>query len=106
MDKKLVVLFATFLLILPVAIGAIAIPGLPRDDLNIKGIIDSIVSFVWKLFAAFSIIAFMISAFLFLTAQGEPDKLKMAKSSLIWGIVGMVVALAAFSIPLIILNSF
>ena len=106
MNRKFITLLVVMFLFVPVVIGAITIPDKPAGGLDINGIIDSILGFVWKLFAAFSVVAFMISAFLFLTAQGEPSKLTIARTSLIWGIVGMIVALAAFSVPSIVLDNF
>jgi FtsH-binding integral membrane protein len=41
---------------------------------------------------------FVVAGITFLTANGEPDKLKTARSALLWGTIGIVVAIIAYSI--------
>ena len=50
------------------------------------------------LFGCIAVVMFVAAGILFLTAQGAPEKLKTAKAAVLWGVVGVVVGLAAFSI--------
>ena len=50
------------------------------------------------IFGAIAVICFVYAGIQFLTAQGAPEKLKTAKAAVLWGVVGVVVGLAAFSI--------
>ena len=59
---------------------------------------------LWIIFTAIIVICFLISGISFLTAQGDAEKLKTARSSFIWGVVGVVVGILAFSIYTIIKN--
>lgn len=64
----------------------------------IKAIINNLLTIViWPVFIAAVIGAFVWAGILFLTAKGEPSKLSQAKTAVIWAVVGIVVALLAFS---------
>lgn len=57
---------------------------------------------IWPIFVAVSILMFLVSGILFLTSRGDPAKVKTAKASFVWGLIGVAVAILAFSIPYII----
>ena len=63
-----------------------------------KTIIDNLLSIVvWPVFFGASIIMIIWAGFLFLTAHGDPAKIITAQKAVIWAVVGIVVAIAAFS---------
>ena len=43
--------------------------------------------------------------FLFLTAQGDPGKIKKGKDSITWGIIGLIIALLSWSIINFVLST-
>ena len=100
MNKK--TLFLTTLGILALPVFALAQLHNYGTDIDPQDIIDSIETVIWVIFGAVTIICFVISGIQFLTAQGAPEKLKAAKSSFIWGIVGIVVGILAYSIITIV----
>ena len=51
---------------------------------------------------AITVIMMLIAAFQFLTAGGDAEKVKTARSNIIWVIVGLAIAIIAFNIPGII----
>lgn len=107
MNKKLLIAYATTtLLALPIiALGFDAGPvPEPIGGLSIGGLIDVVFGIIWPIFVAFAIVMFIIAAFLFFTAQGDPEKVAQARQFVIWGVVGIVVAVIAFSIPFVIRN--
>ena len=67
-----------------------------------NAVFDNIFNFVWPLFTIVAILFFIVAGYLFLSANGDAAKVKTAKSALLWGIAGVVVAILAFSIPTII----
>jgi hypothetical protein len=77
-----------------------AVPGL-----TINTLIDTVFSILWPVAVAFFIIMFMVAAFLFFSARGSAEKVEEARQFVIWGVVGVVVALLAFSIPFIVRNT-
>ena len=106
--KKIIAVSATALLMaMPLAALAGFDPGNQPNQvstLNINTLIDIIFSILWPIVVAFAIIMFILAAFMFFTAQGDPEKIKSARDAVLWGVVGMVVALLAFSIPFIVKN--
>ncbi len=109
MNKKLIVLLSsTVLLVSPITIGAINLvpqpAPAPTDVILVDNIINSIVGFIWPIFGAFAILMFIIAGFTYLTAHGEPSKISLANKSVIWGIVGLAVAMLSTAIPWIVLN--
>ncbi len=59
---------------------------------------------MWWVFGAIAVIMFVVAGILFLTAQGQPEKVQAARSAFIWGIAGVVVGIIAYSILAIIGN--
>ena len=107
-NKKLIISSAvTVLLALPSLILAFDAGAPPNEipSLSVNGIIEVIFSIIWPIAVAFFIIMFLLAAFMFATAQGDPEGIKKARSAVIWGVVGVVVALIAFSIPAIVRNT-
>jgi len=106
MNKKIVSSAALALLALPIAVFAFN-PGPPPNTvpgLTINTVIDAIFSILWPVAVAFFIIMFVYAGFLFATAQGEPEGVAKARRAVIWGAVGVVVALLAWSIVFIVRN--
>ena len=91
MNKKIVFLILVSVLILPVtALAAVdSIQSLMAAIVNIA---------LWVVFGGIVIICFIYSAILFLTSGGQPEKIKTAKASFLWGVVGVVVGIIAYSI--------
>lgn len=107
MNKKLIISSSlAALMVLPaltLAFNPGPVPN-PVPGLNVNQIIDVIFSILWPIAVAFFIIMFIIAGFLFATAQGDPEGIKKARQSVIWGLVGVLIALIAFSIVFIIRN--
>ncbi len=75
------------------------------QNLNITQIINIVLNFIWPLFVGFAVLMFIVAGFQFLTAQGDPSKVDQARMSVLWGVVGVVVGVIAFSIPFIVRNT-
>jgi len=92
-------------LILPLMAGA-QVPAHPGQiNLNQQGIetlIDNILNTIWILAVAAVIVLFIFIAFRFITAQGNMDKIKEARNAFVFGIVGVVVLVLAWSIVTIL----
>ena len=108
MNKKIIAVSASaVLLAMPLVSLAFSAGGIPNQvpGLSINQLIDIIFSIIWPVVVAFAIIMFILAAFMFFTAQGDPEKVTNARNAVLWGVVGMVVALLAFSIPFIVRNT-
>lgn len=108
MNKKLIAsAVSAMVLALPSMMLAFNPGGIPNavPGLSINTLVDVVFSIIWPVVVAFVIIVFIISAFIFLTAQGDPAKVAQGRLAVIWGVVGVVVALLAWSIPFIVRNT-
>jgi len=105
MNKKLITIsILSIFLTLPVVVLALAGPGpIPNSqNLSVTQIVNIVLNFIWPIFVGFAVIMFLVAGFLFLTAQGDPGKVGAARQAILWGIIGVVVGVIAFSIPFII----
>jgi len=108
MNKKLIVLLNCIaLLTLPVVSLAFNSGGLPQTapGLLVGDLVDVFFTIVWPIVMAFSIMAFIVSAILFMTAQDNPLRLVQARQTLMYGVIGTTIAILAFSLPFIIRNT-
>jgi len=104
MIKKIFFLILSAVLLLPtLALAQLEqyAPGAPQVG-SLKELVHSIELATGFIFGFIAVICFVVSGILFLTAQGQPEKLSTARSSLIWGFVGVVVGIVAFSIIAIV----
>ncbi len=70
----------------------------PLKDSNIGSISDlisTILNLIMILAVPFIVIAIVYSGFLFIQAQGNPEKIKTARSFLLWSLVGAGIVLGA-----------
>lgn len=90
-----------------VTIGVIALPIIalaqiggspPLINFNLTQLGINIANAAWIIFTIIAVIMFVIAGVLFLTASGDPEKVQKARSAFMWGIVGVVVAILAFTI--------
>lgn len=98
MNKIVVSLILLSILIAPALASA-----QPRVTINsLDQLIEAIKRPIWAVFGLLALICFIVAGILFLTSAGDPDKIKLARTALIWGVVGVVVGILAFSIVSII----
>ena len=69
---------------------------------SISSTLDSVFNPLWQFAAGLAIIMFVVAGILFITSNGEPGKITTAKNALIWGAVGVLVSVIAFSLVQII----
>lgn len=104
MKKIIVSLVLLSFLTLPLAASAVDIPNQPGTINDIPTLIDNILTPVWEIFIGLAVIMIIVAGVLFLTANGNPEKIAQARTALLWGIVGIAVGVLAFSITTIITN--
>lgn len=68
--------------------------------------IERAVSFLGSLTFAVSVVVLMYAGFLYVTAGENEDAVSRAKSLITWAIVGVVVAMSAWAVPLFIVSFF
>ena len=60
--------------------------------------VNNIINVVIGVLGVVAVVVVIYGGFLFLTAQGDPGKIKKGKDSITWGIIGLVIALLSWSI--------
>lgn len=110
MQKKILFLFSSVAILLFGILVLLLCPVYPTgnvlaknlgnygNDINYTDIVDNVKTATWIIFTIIVVVCFVLAGILFLTAQGAPDKINTAKSAFIWGIVGVVVGIIAFTI--------
>lgn len=81
------------------------VPGAPGSTLTVTGwfgILNQVVSWVYRIFFVVAALFIIIAAFYYLTAQGNPEKVGEAKNMIIYAVVAIVVALIAVGIDVMI----
>jgi uncharacterized membrane protein len=99
------------LLMVPVlALAQISQPPVtaPSNITNINqvtgaaGIICTIINWIFWLLIILTIIFVLVAAFRYLTAAGDPEKVKAAGATLLYAAIAIVIALIAKGLPLIV----
>lgn len=88
-----------------VLVGA-APPQIPSSPVTTVGgivdVLDNIVRWVYIIFFILAVLFILLAAFTYLTAGGDEEKVKKAKSQIIYAVVAIVVALLAVGFQVII----
>ena len=104
MNKKILFLIALGFLIIP-TIGLAQLqpyaPGAPQVT-SFSGLIQNIVWAIWIIFTVIVVLSFIYAGIMFLTASGDSKKLETAKQAFVWGVVGVIVGVIAFTIITIV----
>ena len=88
----------------PGGIGSVTAPT--GQDLDISNILTLVLNIIWQVSVTVTIIFFLLAGFKFLTAKGDPHELGVARNFVIWGALGVIIIILAFSIIAIIKNTF
>lgn len=89
--------FTTLTLTAPLAVLAAVLPTTCSELLTFlsTAVARTLAAFI----GAIAIIMLLVAAFQFLTAGGDAEKVKDARSTVTWAIIGIAVALISFNIP-------
>jgi len=78
-------------------VGSVGQPN-PSATITPTGLFNSILNGIaWPFIVVTVIVLFILGGFKFITAQGEPTKIKEARLFLLWGLIGIIVILISFS---------
>lgn len=72
---------------------------------NLMGTINTIISVVLGVLGILAVAYIIYGGFMFTTAAGDPAKTKKARETIMYGVIGLVVALLAFAIVNFVLTS-
>lgn len=77
-------------------------PIVDRDLTSWLTIVNTIAKWLYTVLLILAVIFVLLAAFTYLTAAGDPGKVKKATNQLIYAVVAIVVAILAFSIRAIV----
>ena len=77
--------------------GAVGLPR-PLGLLSIQDTIGKVIQALMGLIGTAALIMFLYGGFVWLTSQGDPGKVKQAKETIIWAVIGIVAVLGAYTI--------
>ncbi|OGL94725.1 hypothetical protein A2348_02285 [Candidatus Uhrbacteria bacterium RIFOXYB12_FULL_58_10] len=82
---------------LPAMVHAQALTN-PLGTPDIREIIGNVIKALLGLSGAVALLVFVWSGILMIVAAGSPEKIKKAKSSLVWATIGLVVIFTAYTL--------
>lgn len=96
-NPKFVAFLATAGALAPIAVSAAVLPTSCSELLTFlsSAVAQTLAAFI----GAIAIIMILVAAFQFLTAGGDAEKVKTARGTITWAVIGIVVALISFNIP-------
>ena len=104
--KKIVLALASIsLAVLPIVAMAQVGGTPPQVSTDLVALGNAIVNKVWIIFTIIAVICFVIAGILFMTAQGNPEKVQQARQAFLWGVVGVVAGILAYSIVTLVVNA-
>ncbi|MBI2054359.1 MAG: hypothetical protein HYT36_03435 [Candidatus Staskawiczbacteria bacterium] len=96
-DKKIALsLILTAFVCFPAAVMSAS--GGPPTNITFENIIKLIKGLIYTVGIAMVVIMLLISGIMFITSSGDPEKIKKARSALLYAVVGAVVLVVAASI--------
>lgn len=98
--KKLLTVLVLAGAVLPVVILAQDEPG----TVDYKQVLQNVRVALWSIFVVLAVIMFVWAGILYLTASGDPEKVGKAKTAVIYGVVGIAVAVIGYSIVTIVMQ--
>ena len=84
-------------------VGLFNPPTPPSTDL--MEYVRNILSATFVVIGVLCVIGIIYGGYFYITSQGNPDKIVKAKSTILYSIIGLIVALSAFAIVQFVLTS-
>ena len=86
---------------LPLVVLAVEIPN-PLNTTSFTDLLNRILDFLIKIAMPISAAAIAYAGFLFLTSEGDERKIREAKTTLFWTLIGVLIVLGSKGLVLII----
>jgi len=76
-----------------------------NNNVDLMGSVRTILSAVFVALGVVAVVVIIIGGINYTISQGDPGKVKKAKDTILYGIVGLVISLSAFAIVQFVLNA-
>jgi len=87
------------LLIAPVTVSA---QSAAAPTIDVLGVLDNLINWLFTILLIVAVIFLIIAAFNFITASGDPEKIKTARNFVLYALIGVAVAVAARGLVLLV----
>lgn len=98
-------------LIAAAAVAALAIPGIaaaqslrPLGTVTVEQIIGRVISGILGILGSISLLMFVYGGILWMTAAGNDEKIKKAKNTIVYAVLGLVMAFLSYTIVFTVLR--
>lgn len=78
--------------------------NVPKPELG-QGSLDTVLQIVFGLAGALAFLVLVIAGLKYVLSRGEPAEVAKAKNAILYALIGLVIAAAAFSIVTFVLDS-
>ncbi len=78
--------------------------GIPTKSAD--SVLSNALDIVWFVMGFVAVVVIVISGYQFLTSNGDPAKAAKARQTLLYAIIGLVVAISAFAITKFVIGRF
>ena len=72
--------------------------GIFPNTPSLEGTLQKIVTFIFALMGIVAVFVIIYAGFMMMTSSGDPGKVKKGKDTILWGIIGLIVAILAYAI--------
>lgn len=76
----------------------------PDQNASLPEIVQSILNWIFGIIGIIAVIMVILGGFKLMTSTGDPGRVKKGKDTILYGIIGLVIALLAFAIVNFVIN--
>lgn len=87
-------------------LGGAGATGMTGGGVTVEGGITSLVNVMLFILGAIAVIVIIIAGIMFTVSAGDPARAKKAKDSILYAVIGLVVALLAYAIVNFVVDAF
>lgn len=85
--------------------GLSSIQGAAGSDTDLMSLVTNILNAVFLIIGIIAVVVIIIGGVNYTTSQGDPSKVKKAKDTILYGIIGLIVSLLAYAIVNFVLTN-
>ncbi len=76
----------------------------PDQNASLPEIVQGILNWIFGIIGIIAVIMVILGGFKLMTSTGDPGRVKKGKDTILYGIIGLVIALLAFAIVNFVIN--
>lgn len=84
------------------ALPAMSLAQTPAPTIDVMTALDSITDWLFTILLVVAVIFIILAAYNFVTAAGDPEKVGTARTQVMWALIGIVVALLAKGLVILV----